>query len=178
MMRPLFLLLLTLVLASCTSEDKGRIRYDPMQPSEPADARMRTAPKAAADLQPGMVLAQGMIGVTQIDTLGTKDVDTSSSSNQMPLIAGAFQWPIWGDRIDVGLEAGGSFSFLTNGGGFYFGSGGAVVAVSIDTFLLCSRCSNSESRAISYACTQKLAPCACNIRYRLTRWVIARILAQ
>ena len=56
MMRPLFLLLLTLFLASCTSEKETRLRYDPMRSSEPADARMQAPPRASADLVPAMSL--------------------------------------------------------------------------------------------------------------------------
>ena len=135
MLRSLFILFFALGLVSCTSDRETRLRYDPMEPTEPVSTRTQAPSRATTDLVPGMVLAQGMIGITRMENLETDRVEGSNDFNQMPLIAGAFQWPLWGNRIDLGLEAGGSLSFRTNGGGFYFRSGGAVVAVNIDTFL-------------------------------------------
>jgi hypothetical protein len=143
MNRPLLSLFLLTGLLSCASS-KGTVpsSYATTESLEPQMSSYESrSSRSTTDLQPGQMLAQGMIGVTKISDMDVSggDVDKTDHStdfNQLPMIAGAFQWPMWGDRVDLGLEAGGSLGFQTGSGSvWYAGGGGLAVAVDIDLFI-------------------------------------------
>jgi opacity protein-like surface antigen len=98
-------------------------------------------PRFRTDLVPGQVVAQGMIGasfLTSADRSGGSNPPSGVQGDdleQMPMIGGAFQYAMWGDRVDAGLEVGGTLGFQTGGGFVAAGGSGLIVAVDIDMFL-------------------------------------------
>lgn len=97
-----------------------------------------------ADLEPGQVISQAMLGVTRFETaersggldpsvpMGTNDLE------QLPLISGALQEALGGNEyFDYGWEGGAALGFV-GGGGFIAASGsnGLIVAVDIDLLLV------------------------------------------
>ncbi|MEE8469579.1 MAG: hypothetical protein V3T22_14055, partial [Planctomycetota bacterium] len=98
-------------------------------------------PGSLTDLVPGQTIAQGMFGasfLSSVDRSGGSDPPSGAQGDdleQVPMIGGAFQHAMWGDRIDAGLEVGGTLGFQTGGGFVAAGGGGLVIAVDIDMFL-------------------------------------------
>jgi hypothetical protein len=90
---------------------------------------------------PGQVVMQGFLGVTEYQTMERSggsfpSVDGSGeSSAEMPLLGGGAQWKLGGEKIDFGLEAMFSFGWRANATAFAVGSGGAAIAVDVDTFV-------------------------------------------
>lgn len=69
-----------------------------------------------------------------IGSPGTPQVQ-SDDLQQVPMIGGAFQYAAWGDRIDIGIEAGGTLGFRTGDAFVATGGGGLLVAVDVNMFL-------------------------------------------
>jgi opacity protein-like surface antigen len=92
-------------------------------------------------MTPGQTFAQGMLGVSYLSESNFDDSATNpaviqdSDIQQVPMIGGAFQHALWGDRVDAGLEVGGTFGFQSGGAFVATGGGGLVVAVDVDMFL-------------------------------------------
>ncbi|MCY2958907.1 MAG: hypothetical protein NTY35_01985 [Planctomycetota bacterium] len=90
----------------------------------------------------GQMVMQGFIGASDYQTMevtggSAPDVDGSGEdSAQAPVIGGGAQWKLGGSRIDFGLEAMFALSWRSNATAIVVGSGGAAVAVDVDTFLL------------------------------------------
>lgn len=129
-MRLLLCLLLLVGLASCRNTRQDR--YEPYEPYQ--------TPYSGTDLEPGQVIAQGMLGaslLTDVSRTGGDypPVTESGDLERLPMIAGSFQWPMWGKRIDAGLEAGGSLGFRTGAGYFRAGGSGLQVALEIDMYI-------------------------------------------
>ncbi len=89
----------------------------------------------------GQQVLQGFVGVTfyddvEVSTNDGTDVDGGGdSSSQLPLLGGGAQWKIGGEGIDFGIEGMMSLAWRSNATAFVVGSGGAAVAVDVDTFL-------------------------------------------
>ena len=96
---PLLTLLLLAGLTSCVQTAKDR--YDPTKPYQ--------VPYSGPDLEPGQVVSQGMIGASTFEEIAVSGNGhtTTTDETQLPMIAGAFQWPLWGEQVDAGLEMGG-----------------------------------------------------------------------
>lgn len=126
-------LLLSLLLLSSACLTPRRDDHLLGVPNEP--------PQSLTHMERGQTLAQGMIGasfLTSVDRSGGSDPPSGSQGDdleQVPMIGGAFQYAMWGDRIDAGLEVGGTLGFQTGGGFVAAGGGGLIIAVDIDMFL-------------------------------------------
>ena len=128
--KTLLLVLVLLGLASCTTPKQDR--YDPLEPYR--------SPGTLTHMAPGQTTAQGMIGAgfySGIDRDGGTNPPATGDNDieQAPTLGGAFQHAMWGDKIDFGLEVGGTLGFRSGGGFVSTGGGGLVVAVDIDMFL-------------------------------------------
>ena len=103
----------------------------------------RPAPQVASSLTrltPGQTLASGLIGASYYSEVGVEGGGPASGSQpsdleQVPMLGGVFQHAMWGDRVDAGLEVGGTLGFRTGGGYVYAGSGGIYVNVKVDMYL-------------------------------------------
>ncbi|MFT7671243.1 MAG: hypothetical protein ACI8X5_003960, partial [Planctomycetota bacterium] len=100
------------------------------------------APAKDHGLRKGQVLIQGMLGATMLDevqrTGGTNpaDGDSTDGLSQMPLIGGNWQMVMGGDRLDWGVEVGGSLGWRSSQTYVNVGSSGLVVAMDVDMFML------------------------------------------
>jgi opacity protein-like surface antigen len=100
-----------------------------------------TSSASLTHLVHGQTIAQGMIGanlLTAADRSGGTDPPSGSQGDdfeQVPLLGGAFQYAMWGDRIDAGLEVGGTLGFQAGSGFVAAGGGGLIIAVDIDMLL-------------------------------------------
>lgn len=130
-MNRLLCLLILLGLTSCL-----QTRRDRFAPEEPYQT-----PYSGPELEPGQIVTQGMVGasfLTEVERSGGTNPPEGPQPDDLerhPLIAGAFQWPLWGRRIDAGLELGGSLGFQSGGGYVSGGDGELVVAVDIDMYV-------------------------------------------
>ena len=89
----------------------------------------------------GEALLQGYLGVSSVQDFavsgsnGQVEAGTGSIS-QYPVIGGGAQWKLAGERVDFGIEGLMSIGGRANGGAFYVGGGGAVIAVSLDMLIV------------------------------------------
>lgn len=133
------LLILLFLLPSCLQAEKPTGAAEP-RPFENPYATKKSS--SSHGLEAGQVIIQGILGAAKfedIDRSGGDNPDlpgTATGLSQMPLIGGNWQIVMGGDRIDYGVEAGGSFGFRSDGGAVRVGGGGAAIAVKIDMFLL------------------------------------------
>jgi len=131
-MRHLVSLLFLLTLTSCLHPTRDR--YSPNKPYQ--------TPYSGPDLEPGVVLTSGMLGVSmlsEVDRHGGSDPATGEEPReleQLPLIGGAWQTALGGERFDYGLESGATLGFRSGRGYVRSGGGSLVVAVDIDLLLL------------------------------------------
>ena len=103
----------------------------------------RPVPRVASSLThltPGQTLATGMIGASYYSQVGVEGGGPALGSQpndleQVPMLGGVFQHAMWGDRVDAGLEVGGTLGFKTGGGYIYAGGGGLYVNVKVDMYL-------------------------------------------
>ncbi len=108
-------------------------RYDPSEPYR--------APGSLTHLVPGQTIAQGLVGASflaKADRDGGNNPPVPGQAGdfeQVPMLGGVFQHAMWGDRVDMGLEVGGTLGFQTGGGYVYAGGGGLTVAVDINMSL-------------------------------------------
>jgi len=127
------LLCLLLLLCLGSRLQTRRDLYDPREPYQ--------TPYSGPVLEPGQIVTQGMIGaglLTEVERSGGTNPPEGPQPDDLerhPLIAGAFQWPLWGRRLDAGLELGGSLGFQSGGGYVSAGGDGLVVAVDIDMYV-------------------------------------------
>lgn len=89
----------------------------------------------------GQHVLQGFLGVTFYDDFKVENDGISidgggDSASQMPLIGGGGQLKLGGGRVDFGIEGMFSMAWRSNATAFAVSSGGAAVAVDIDTFLI------------------------------------------
>lgn len=141
-MKPKLLLLSVLVLSSACRTPR---RDDYMLGLPDKSTGIPGVPKlesgSLTHLVHGQTIAQGLIGasfLTSVDRSGGTDPPNGAQGDdleQVPMIGGAFQHVMWGDRIDAGLEVGGTLGFQTGGGFVAAGGGGLIIAVDIDMFL-------------------------------------------
>lgn len=90
-------------------------------------------------LQAGQVIIQGMFGAAKFEEVQRSGGDIPAIGNggnltQMPLIGGNWQMVLGGDRIDWGLDVGGTLGFRSDGG-TVTPIGAGTVAVDIDMSL-------------------------------------------
>jgi opacity protein-like surface antigen len=103
----------------------------------------RSTPQVASSLTrltPGQTLATGMIGASYYSQVGVEGSGPSSGTQpsdleQIPVLGGVFQHTMWGDRVDAGLEVGGTLGFRTGGGYVYAGGNGIYINVKVDMYL-------------------------------------------
>jgi opacity protein-like surface antigen len=123
--------ILLFVAAGCASPAQDK--YVPGQPYKP--------PGTITNMRRGQTLAQGMIGTSVYDDIERSGGDSPPTEDQTDsleqafTLGGVFQHAIWGDKVDAGLEVGGTLGFRTGGGFVYAGGGGLVVAVDIDMYI-------------------------------------------
>lgn len=89
----------------------------------------------------GQPLMQGFFGVSQYTNVsadgdnGTLDGD-GGDLDQLPVLGGGGQFKLGGEKVDLGLEGIFAVSGRWDAEAFYFGGGGAAVAVDVDMLVL------------------------------------------
>lgn len=89
----------------------------------------------------GEVAMQGFVGAGYLDDVtlrqGGTDLEIDAGElDNFPVLGGGGQWKLWGERVDIGLEALFSFGWKTNSAAFASGGGGGALAVDVDTLLV------------------------------------------
>ncbi len=137
--------------ALLTSSLIGFLAPTPLHPDALLGASLAADPLLVPDPQgsptprprwlAGHSVMQGFLGMTAFDeyevegdNLGSVDGGGDSAS-QLPLIGGGGQWKLGGQNIDLGVELMVSFAWRSNATAVVVGSGGAAVAVDVDTLL-------------------------------------------
>jgi hypothetical protein len=79
---------------------------------------------------------QGLFGISEVRVkdIGTGNFDSSDDA-QMPLLGGAVQRPLTGDKLRLGVEGGFLLGWIGNVETVFVGSGGVAVTGSNDMFL-------------------------------------------
>lgn len=129
--RPRLWLAAMVLLAASSCIQPTRDRYDPDKPY--------TRPYIGPDLEVGQLIGQGMIGVgfyDEVSRQGGANPSVPGSNSDLETIpsAGASWQHVFGtEKIDWGLEGGGTLGFRTGNGRVY--TAGGVADVDTDLFL-------------------------------------------